>query len=54
MNKGQRVCIVSERVDGVSFGPIHINWYGAYEFSQGQALIWQKGKVNSEHTVQLF
>jgi transposase len=31
-----------------------INWYGAYDFSQGQALIWQEGKCNSEHTVQFL
>jgi transposase len=31
-----------------------INWYGAYDFSQGQVLIWQEGKCNSEHTVQFL
>jgi transposase len=31
-----------------------INWYGAYDFSQGQAFIWQEGKCNSEHTVQFL
>jgi hypothetical protein len=28
-----------------------INWYGAYDFSEGQAFIWHEGKCNSEHTV---
>ena len=31
-----------------------INWYGAYDFSAGQALIWHEGKCNSEHTVQFL
>jgi hypothetical protein len=31
-----------------------INWYGAYDFSQGQVFIWQEGKCNSEHTVQFL
>jgi transposase len=28
-----------------------INWYGAYDFSAGQALIWHEGKCNGEHTI---
>jgi transposase len=31
-----------------------INWYGAYDFGQGQAFIWQEGKCNSAHTVQFL
>jgi transposase len=31
-----------------------INWYGAYDFSQGRAFIWHEGKCNSEHTVQFL
>jgi hypothetical protein len=29
-----------------------INWYGAYDFSHGQALLWHEGKCNSAHTQQ--
>jgi transposase len=28
-----------------------INWYGAYDFSEGQAFIWHEGKCNGEHTI---
>ena len=28
-----------------------INWYGAYNFSDGQCLIWNEGNCNKEHTV---
>ena len=28
-----------------------INWYGAYDFSQGRCFIWQEGRCNGEHTV---
>jgi transposase len=31
-----------------------INWYGAYDFRQGQAFIWQEGKCNGEHTEQFL
>lgn len=31
-----------------------INWYGAYDFTHGQALIWHEGKCNSEQTVQFL
>jgi transposase len=31
-----------------------INWYGAYDFSQGRAFIWQEGKCNGEHTRQFL
>ena len=31
-----------------------INWYGAYDFSQGFAFIWHEGKCNSEHTTQFL
>lgn len=28
-----------------------LNWYGAYDFTNAQCLIWQQGACNSEHTV---
>ena len=28
-----------------------LNWYGAYDFSQGQCLIWHQGQCDSETTV---
>ena len=31
-----------------------INWYGAYDFSQGQCFIWNEGSCNKEHTVQFL
>lgn len=31
-----------------------INWYGAYDFSQGLAFIWHEGKCNGEHTAQFL
>lgn len=31
-----------------------INWYGAYDFGQGQAFIWHEGKCNGEHTIQFL
>lgn len=31
-----------------------INWYGAYDFTQGQAFLWHEGKCNSEHTEQFL
>lgn len=27
-----------------------INWYGAYNFNEGQCLIWNEGNCNKEHT----
>lgn len=27
-----------------------INWYGAFNFSDGQSLIWNEGNCNAEHT----
>lgn len=27
-----------------------INWYGAYDFTAGQALLWHEGKCNGENT----
>jgi transposase len=40
--------------------PLHerINWYGAYDFAQGQCLIWgpegSPGSCNGQHTVQFL
>ena len=31
-----------------------INWYGAYDFSEGQCFIWAKGACNSDQTVQFL
>lgn len=31
-----------------------INWYGAYDFSQGQCLIWNEGNCNQENTVKFL
>lgn len=31
-----------------------LNWYGAYDFTVGQAFIWDQGKCNSEHTAQFL
>jgi transposase len=31
-----------------------INWYGAYDFTRGQAFLWHEGKCNSEHTEQFL
>jgi transposase len=31
-----------------------INWYGAYDFTSGQVLLWHEGKCNGEHTVQFL
>ena len=28
-----------------------INWYGAYNFTEGQCLIWNQGSCNTDHTV---
>lgn len=28
-----------------------LNWYGAYDFTHGQCLIWHQGNCNSDHTV---
>ncbi len=28
-----------------------INWYGAYDFSEGRCLIWHEGKCNGDNTI---
>ena len=28
-----------------------INWYGAYNFTDGQCLIWNQGNCNTDHTI---
>ena len=28
-----------------------LNWYGAYDFTQGQCFLWQNGRCNSDNTV---
>lgn len=48
--RGQRVWRVS------CCAPLsdRINWYGAYNFTDGQCLIWNEGNCNKEHTVQFL
>lgn len=31
-----------------------INWYGAYNFSDGQCFIWNEGPCNKEHTAEFL
>lgn len=31
-----------------------INWYGAYNFTDGACLIWNEGNCNKDHTVQFL
>ena len=31
-----------------------LNWYGAYDFSHGQCLIWHQGACNSDNTVDFL
>ena len=31
-----------------------INWYGAYDFTHGQALLWHEGSCNSENSIQFL
>jgi len=31
-----------------------INWYGAYNFTDGQCFIWNEGNCNKEHTVMFL
>jgi transposase len=31
-----------------------INWYGAYDFSQGRCFIWNEGRCNGEHTLKFL
>jgi transposase len=31
-----------------------INWYGAYDFSEGQCFIWNEGNCNSENSVKFL
>lgn len=31
-----------------------INWYGAYDFSQGQCFIWNEGACNGDNTVKFL
>ena len=31
-----------------------INWYGAYDFAEGQCFIWNEGACNKEHTIQFL
>jgi hypothetical protein len=31
-----------------------INWYGAYDFSQGRCFIWNEGSCDQEHTLQFL
>ena len=31
-----------------------INWYGAYDFSQGQCFIWNEGNCNGQNTIKFL
>jgi hypothetical protein len=31
-----------------------INWYGAYDFNQGQCFLWNEGSCQQEHTMQFL
>ncbi|RME35441.1 MAG: IS630 family transposase [Deltaproteobacteria bacterium] len=31
-----------------------LDWYGAYDFTQGRTFLWHGGKCNSEHTVRFL
>lgn len=31
-----------------------LNWYGAYDFSEGRCFIWHEGACNSEHTINFL
>lgn len=31
-----------------------LNWYGAYDFSQGSVFIWHEGRCNGHHTMQFL
>jgi len=31
-----------------------LNWYGAYDLSQGRCFIWHEGKCNGDHTMQFL
>jgi transposase len=31
-----------------------LNWYGAFDFSEGRCFLWQNGKCNGEHTAQFL
>lgn len=48
--KGERLWQVSNS-PGLSE---KINWYGAYNFTQGSCLIWNEGQCNSTHTAQFL
>ena len=47
---GKRVWRVSD-CPGLSE---RINWYGAYDFTAGQCLIWAKGNCNTDHTAEFL
>ena len=31
-----------------------LNWYGAYNFTEGQCLLWQDGQCNGDNTIQFL
>lgn len=48
---------VGKRIWRVSDSPPlsdRINWYGAYNFSDGQSLIWAEGRCNKEQTAKFL
>lgn len=48
--KGQADWVVSQS-PGLS---AKLNWYGAYDFTNGRCLIWEHGRCNSDNTVKFF
>ena len=39
------------RASGCASLADRINWYGAYDFSDGQCFIWNEGACNQDHTI---
>ena len=39
------------RLSGCASLAERINWYGAYDFSDGQCFIWNEGACNQDHTI---
>jgi transposase len=33
---------------------VRLNWYGAYDFSEGRCFIWHEGHCNSDHTINFL
>ena len=42
------------RLSGCASLAERINWYGAYDFSDGQCFIWNEGACNQDHTTKFL